>query len=63
MSKVPYSSTIGSLMFVMVCTKSDIEHAVGVVSRYMKNLSKEHRKVMKSILMYLRSTTTQALCF
>uniref|UniRef100_A0A7N2L6B7 Retrovirus-related Pol polyprotein from transposon TNT 1-94 n=1 Tax=Quercus lobata TaxID=97700 RepID=A0A7N2L6B7_QUELO len=35
MSKVPYASTIGSLMYAMVCTRPDIAHAVGVVSRFM----------------------------
>ena len=42
MSKVPYSSTIGSLMYAMVCTRRDITHAVGVVSRFMNNLGKEN---------------------
>ena len=35
MSKVPYTSAIGSLMYVMVCTRPDIAHTVGVVSRFM----------------------------
>ena len=30
MSKVPYASAIGSLMYAMVCTRPDIAHAVGV---------------------------------
>jgi len=63
MSKVPYSSSIGILMYVMVCTRMDIVHAVGVVSRYMNNPGKEHWEVVKWILRYLRGTTTQALCF
>ena len=40
MSKVPYASTVGSLMYAMVCTRLDIAHAVGVVSRYMNNPGK-----------------------
>ena len=40
MSKFPYSSTIGSLRYAMVCTRPDISHAVGVVSRYMNNPGK-----------------------
>ena len=28
MSKVPYASAIGSLMYAMVCTRPDIAHAV-----------------------------------
>ena len=42
MSKVPYASAVGSLMYAMVCTRPDIAHAVGVVSRYMNNPGKEH---------------------
>ena len=42
MSKVSYSSTIGSLMYSMECTRPDIAHEVGVVSRYMNNPGKEH---------------------
>jgi hypothetical protein len=63
MSRVPYSSTIGSLMYVMVCTRPDIAHAVGVASRYMNNLGKEHWEAVKWIIRYLRGTSTHALCF
>ena len=47
MSKVPYASTIGSMMYAMVCTRLDISHAVGVVSRYMSHLGIEHWNVVK----------------
>jgi hypothetical protein len=63
MSRVPYSSTVGSLMYAMVCTRPDIAHAVGVVSRYMNNPGKEHWEAVKWILGYLRGTATHALCF
>jgi hypothetical protein len=42
MSMVPYSSIVGSLMYVVVCTRPDIAHAEGVVRRYMNNPGKEH---------------------
>jgi putative cell wall-binding protein len=35
MSRVPYSSSIGNLMYAMVCTRQDIAHAMGVVRKYM----------------------------
>lgn len=57
MSHVPYASTLGSLIYVMVCTRLDISHLVGVVSRYMKNLGKEHWARMKWVLYYLRDTS------
>jgi hypothetical protein len=52
MSKVPYASAVGSLMYAMVCTRPDIAHAVGVVSRYMNNPGKEHWMAVKWILRY-----------
>jgi hypothetical protein len=63
MSRVPYSSAIGILMYAMVCTRPDIAHALGVVNIYMKNPRKEHWEEVKWILVYLRGTTTDALCF
>jgi hypothetical protein len=51
MFRVPYSSAVGSLMYAMVCTRPDITHAVGVVSRYMNNPGKEHwEAVLAAIL-------------
>ena len=40
MSKVPYSSVVGSLMYSMVCRRPDIVHEVGVERRYMNNPGK-----------------------
>ena len=63
MSQVPYASAVGSLMFTMVCTRPDIVHAVGAVSRYMANLGKEHQSVVKRILRYVKGTSNVALCY
>jgi hypothetical protein len=63
MSMVPYSSIVGCLMYVMVCTRPNIAHAVEVVRRYMNNPGKEHWEAVKWILRYLRGTSTHALCF
>ncbi|PHU15979.1 hypothetical protein BC332_17184 [Capsicum chinense] len=43
-SRVPYSSVIGSLMYAMVCFRPDLSYAVSAVSRYMENPSKEYWK-------------------
>ena len=50
-------------MYSMVCTRLYIAHVVGVVSKYMNNPGKEHRKAVKWILRYLRGIATCALCF
>lgn len=49
MSNIPYSSAVGSLMYVMVCTRPDLTYAVSMVSRYMHNPGKYHLDVVKWI--------------
>lgn len=39
---IPYVSVNESLMYVMVCTRSDISQVVSMVSKYMHNPSKCH---------------------
>ena len=63
MSKVPYASTIGNLMYAMVCTRPNIAHAVGVVSRFMSRPGKQHQEAVKWILRYLRGSSDTCLCF
>ncbi|KAK9218344.1 hypothetical protein WN943_006981 [Citrus x changshan-huyou] len=63
MSRVPYASAVGSLMFVMICTRPDIVQAVGVISRYMANLGGECWIAVKRILRYIRGTSNVALCY
>ena len=63
MSRVPYASAVGSLMFAMVCTRPDIAQAVGAVSRYMANPGKEHWSAVKRILRYVKGTSNVALCY
>lgn len=63
MRKVPYASAVGSLMYAMVCTRPDIAHAVGVVSRFMSNPGREHWEAVKWILRYLRGTSDLRLSF
>ena len=47
MKNVPYASVMGNLMYVMVCTRPDISHAVGVVSHFLSNLGREHWEAVK----------------
>jgi len=38
MSKVSYTSTVGSLMYAMVCTRPNIAYVVRVASRFLSNI-------------------------
>ena len=57
MQRVPYASAVGSLMYAMVCTRPDIAHVVGIVSRFLSNPGREHWNAVKWILRYLHGTT------
>ncbi|CAM8899657.1 unnamed protein product [Rhodiola kirilowii] len=63
MDKIPYASAIGSLMYAIVCTRPDIAHAVGVVSRFMSNPGRQHWEAVKWIFRYLKGSSSLSLCF
>ncbi|GJY00148.1 putative RNA-directed DNA polymerase [Tanacetum coccineum] len=63
MDRVPYASAVGSLMYDMVCTRPDLAHAVGVVSRFLSNPGKKHWEAVKWIFRYLRGTSKLGITF
>ena len=63
MSRIPYASAVGSLMYAMLCTRPDICYAVGVVSRYQSDPGEEHWITVKHILKYLRRTRDYMLVY
>ena len=63
MSSIPYSSAVGSLMYVMICTRPDIANVVGIVRRFFSNPGKEYCGAVKWILRYLKGTSDMELCF
>ena len=56
MNCIPYASAVGSIMYVMLCTRPDVVYALAIASRFQGNLGEEHWKAMKNILKYLRRT-------
>ncbi|KAH9762947.1 hypothetical protein KPL70_001004 [Citrus sinensis] len=63
MKSVPYSSAVGSIMYSMVCTRPDVAHSVGVVSRFMGNPGKEHWSAVKWLLRYLKGTANHGILY
>ena len=63
MSRVPYASDVGSLMYAMICTCLDICYVVGLVSRYQSNAGQKHLMTVKRILRYLKGTLNYMLCY
>jgi hypothetical protein len=55
-SQLEYSQIIGSLMYIMNCTKPDIAYFVSKLSKYTSNLGEDHWKAIVRVLRYLKYT-------
>ena len=42
MSRIPYASAIGSIMYAMLCTRPDVAYAISVTSRYQADPGESH---------------------
>lgn len=63
MSRIPYQSAVGSLMYSMIGTRPDLAFAVGMVCRNMSKPVKEHWNALKWLLRYVRGTTKMKLSY
>ncbi|KAL4317979.1 hypothetical protein GQ457_18G008540 [Hibiscus cannabinus] len=59
MAKVPYASAVGCLMYAMVCTRPDLAHVVGHVSKP----GRRHWEAIKWIFRYLKGTVGHGIVF
>lgn len=50
-------------MYVIVCTRPNIAHAVGVLKKYMSKLGNEHLIVVKGVFKYLHGTIDHAIYY
>ena len=42
MDSIPYTSTVESIIYAMLCTKLDVAYALGIVSRFQANPRENH---------------------
>lgn len=61
--KVSYLSVVGSLMYAMMGTHSDIAYVTGFLDRYSAALKNCHWTMVKHILCYLQATRDMELQF
>jgi hypothetical protein len=62
-SQTQYAQIIGSLMYLMNCSRPDIAYAVNRLSRYTHNPGKDHWNALCRVLKYLRGTMNLGLCY
>ncbi|KAL0560149.1 hypothetical protein IC582_000543 [Cucumis melo] len=41
-SNIPYCNAVGSIMYLMICTRPDLGYAMSMISRFMSNPGKKH---------------------
>ncbi|PKI75176.1 hypothetical protein CRG98_004400 [Punica granatum] len=63
MSRIPYASAIGSIMYAMLCTRLDVTYALSMTSRYQSDPGERHWIAVKNILKYLRRTKEMFLVY
>lgn len=63
MKSTSYDNMVGSLMYVMTCTRPNIVHANRLLRKYMANLGKPHWEVVKWVLRYLKGTPDYEIMF
>ena len=63
MSRIPYASAIGSIMYAMICTRPDVSYALSMTSRYQSNPGNDHWTAVKNILKYFRRTKEMFLVY
>jgi hypothetical protein len=56
MKNIPYASAVGSIMYVQVCTRSDLAFVVRMLGRYQSNPGEVHWKGAKKALCYCKGT-------
>jgi hypothetical protein len=55
MSNIPYASAIGSIMYAMLCTRTNMSNALSLISRYQSD-PVVHWTAVNNILKYLKRT-------
>ena len=56
-----YQSMVGSLIYIMTCTRPDICFSVTMLSQYLKNPTQAHLNCAKHVLRYLKATKDMCL--
>jgi hypothetical protein len=59
----PYVSAVGALMYLVIATRPDIAHAVGVLCRFMSKPGPAHWKATKHLFRYLRGSVDYRLTY
>ncbi|GJZ86069.1 hypothetical protein Tco_0657679 [Tanacetum coccineum] len=60
-SQLHYTQVLGSLMYIMNCTRPDLAYSVSRLSRYSHNPGRDHWDALVRVLQYLKHTMAYGL--
>ncbi|XP_057797428.1 secreted RxLR effector protein 161-like [Salvia miltiorrhiza] len=63
MVSIPYSSAVGSIMYMMICTRPDLAYAISILSRFMADPGRAHWEALKQVLRYIKGTADCGVMF
>ncbi|GJR84590.1 hypothetical protein Tco_0155375 [Tanacetum coccineum] len=63
MQNVPYASVVGSIMYVVRCTRPDVAFAQNITSQFQQNPGDLHWTTVKNIMKYLKNTKDMFLVY
>lgn len=63
MQSIPYQEAVGSVLYLVQCTRPDIAFSVANVSQFNQNPGPAHWKGVKRIMRYLKGTLDYKLTF
>ena len=58
-----YREVIGSLIYVMTCTRPDLSWIVSKLSQYLSQPKQQHMMAAKHVMRYLKCTINKELCY
>ncbi|GJU63091.1 retrotransposon protein, putative, ty1-copia subclass [Tanacetum coccineum] len=63
MQNIPYASAVGSIIYVVRCTRPDVAFAQNITSRFQQNPGDLYWTTVKNMLKYLRNTKDMFLVY
>ncbi|XP_074655651.1 uncharacterized protein LOC141909165 [Tubulanus polymorphus] len=61
--KIMYQSIVGSLLYAVIATRTDIAQSVSTISKYCGDPSEAHLTAAKRVLRYLKGTTDLSIVY
>ena len=58
-----YREIVGSLIYLMTCSRPDISYVVSKLSQYMNKPTEAHLRVARNVLKYLKGSIDNKLCY